>query len=74
MSQFSIRRPVTVFMLVVVLLIGGVIFGSKLPVEQMPELKFPVLVVATSIPGATPSEVEELVTKPIEKTLLQYRT
>ncbi|MDU5950712.1 MAG: efflux RND transporter permease subunit, partial [Paenibacillus macerans] len=69
MSQFSIRRPVTVFMLVVVLLIGGVIFGSKLPVEQMPELKFPVLVVATSIPGATPSEVEELVTKPIEKNL-----
>ncbi|MGZ7446154.1 efflux RND transporter permease subunit [Paenibacillus sp. TH7-28] len=69
MSQFSIRRPVTVFMLVVALLIGGGIFGSKLPVEQMPELQFPVVAVVTSIPGATPSEVEELVTKPIEKNL-----
>lgn len=69
MSQFSIRRPVTVFMLIVALLIGGGIFAQKLPVEQMPELEFPVVAVVTSIPGATPSEVEELVSKPIEGNL-----
>lgn len=69
MSQFSIRRPVTVFMLVMALLIGGGIFVFKLPVEKMPEMESPVVTVVTSVPGATPSEVEELVSKPIESSL-----
>lgn len=69
MSQFSIRRPVTVFMLVLALLIGGGIFALRLPVEQMPDMKFPIAAVVTSVPGATPSEVEELVSKPIESSL-----
>ncbi|WP_225999693.1 efflux RND transporter permease subunit [Paenibacillus sp. BJ-4] len=69
MSQFSIRRPVTVFMLIVALLIGGGIFSLRLPVEYMPDLKLPIAVVATSMPNSTPTEVEELVTKPIEKSL-----
>ncbi|MDP4098815.1 efflux RND transporter permease subunit [Paenibacillus sp. P96] len=69
MSQFSIRRPVTVFMLVMALLIGGGFFALKLPVEKMPELQFPAVSVVTSVPGATPSEVEELVSKPIESSL-----
>lgn len=69
MSQFSIRRPVTVFMLIIALLIGGGIFALRLPVEQMPDMKLPIAVVATSIPNSTPTEVEELVTKPIEKSL-----
>ncbi|MDY8022639.1 efflux RND transporter permease subunit [Paenibacillus polymyxa] len=69
MSQFSIRRPVTVFMLIVTLLIGGGIFALRLPVEQMPDMKLPIAMVVTSIPNSTPTEVEELVTKPIEKGL-----
>ncbi|MBP1173400.1 MMPL family transporter [Paenibacillus sp. OT2-17] len=69
MSQFSIRRPVTVFMLIIALLIGGGIFALRLPVEQMPDMKLPFAAVVTSIPNATPTEVEELVTKPIEKSL-----
>lgn len=69
MSQFSIRRPVTVFMLVIALLIGGGIFAVRLPVEQLPEMNYPVIVVSTSVPNSTPTEVENLVTKPIEKGL-----
>ncbi|MCC3379458.1 efflux RND transporter permease subunit [Paenibacillus farraposensis] len=69
MSQFSIRRPVTVFMLIVALLIGGGIFALRLPVEFMPDMKLPYAAVVTSIPNATPTEVEELVTKPLEKSL-----
>ncbi|WP_068501845.1 efflux RND transporter permease subunit [Paenibacillus kribbensis] len=69
MSQFSIRRPVTVFMLVVALFIGGGIFTLRLPVEQLPEMQNPVIAVVTSVTGATPSEVEEMVTKPIESNL-----
>jgi HAE1 family hydrophobic/amphiphilic exporter-1 len=56
-------------MLVMALLIGGGIFVLKLPVEKMPELQFPAVTVVTSVPGATPSEVEELVSKPIERSL-----
>lgn len=69
MSQFSIRRPVTVFMLIVALLIGGGIFALRLPVEFMPDMKLPYAAVVTTIPNATPTEVEELVTKPLEKSL-----
>ncbi|WP_018884171.1 efflux RND transporter permease subunit [Paenibacillus massiliensis] len=69
MSQFSIRRPVTVFMLIVTLLIGGGIFALRLPVEQMPDINLPIAAVVTSAPNSTPSEVEELITKPIEGSL-----
>lgn len=73
MSQFSIRRPVTVFMLIIALLIGGGIFALRLPVEQMPDMKLPIAVVATSIPNSTPTEVEELVTKPMKRVWLLLR-
>ncbi|MGW8958283.1 efflux RND transporter permease subunit [Paenibacillus sp. NPDC055715] len=69
MSQFSIRRPVTVFMLIIALLIGGSIFALRLPVELLPDMKYPIIMVSTNAPNSTPKEVEELVTKPLEKGL-----
>lgn len=70
LSEFSIKRPVTIIMVTIAMLIFGAISLPRLPIDLMPELNFPVAVVVTSVDGgASPSEVEKLVTKPIESAL-----
>ncbi|RNB84604.1 efflux RND transporter permease subunit [Brevibacillus fluminis] len=70
LSEISIKRPVTIIMLTIAMLIFGAISLPRLPIDLMPELNFPVAVVVTSVDGgASPSEVEKLVTKPIESAL-----
>lgn len=68
-SEFSIKRPVTVIMLTLALLIFGIVSLPRLAIDLMPDLEFPVAVVVTSYEGASPSEVEKLVTKPIESAV-----
>ncbi len=68
-SEFSIKRPVTVIMLTLSLLIFGFVSLPRLAIDLMPDLEFPVAVVVTSYNGASPSEVEKLVTKPIESAV-----
>ncbi|MET3287854.1 UNVERIFIED_CONTAM: HAE1 family hydrophobic/amphiphilic exporter-1 [Brevibacillus sp. OAP136] len=68
-SSFSIRRPITIMMLAIAVLIFGFISLPKLAVDLYPELNFPVAIVVTSVDGGTPSEVEKLVTKPIEESV-----
>ncbi|WP_134700732.1 efflux RND transporter permease subunit [Ammoniphilus sp. YIM 78166] len=69
LSEFSIRRPVTVWMILIAMIIFGMISIPKMAVDLYPELNVPVAVVATSVSGGTPAEVEKLVTKPIEEAL-----
>jgi len=68
-SEFSIKRPVTVIMLTLALLIFGFVSLPRLAIDLMPDLEFPVAVVVTSYDGASPTEVEKLVTKPIESAV-----
>lgn len=68
-SGFSIKRPVTVIMLTLALLIFGVVSVPRLAIELMPDMEFPVAVVVTSYNGASPTEVEKLVTKPVESAI-----
>ncbi|MEW9669550.1 efflux RND transporter permease subunit [Ammoniphilus sp. 3BR4] len=69
LSELSIRRPVTVWMIIVAMLIFGFVSFPKMAVDLYPELNLPVAVVVTSVDGGTPAEVENLVTKPIEEAL-----
>ncbi len=69
LSGFSIKRPVTIVMLVLALLIFGFVSLPKLAVELYPELNLPIAVVVTTVEGSSPGEVEKLVTKPIEEAL-----
>ncbi|GAB7388329.1 efflux RND transporter permease subunit [Bacillaceae bacterium] len=69
LSNFSIRRPMTVWMIIVAMLIFGFVSFPKMAVELFPELNLPVAVVVTSVEGGTPEEVENLVTKPIEEAM-----
>ncbi|RNB74082.1 efflux RND transporter permease subunit [Brevibacillus panacihumi] len=68
-SELSIKRPVLMIMLTVAMMIFGFVSLPRLAIDLMPELNFPVAVVVTSVDGASPSEVEKLVTKPIENAL-----
>ncbi|UAC49175.1 efflux RND transporter permease subunit [Bacillus aquiflavi] len=68
-SNFSIRRPIfTIVTMFLVLILGAVSF-LKIPLKLIPEIDPPVGVVVTSYPGASPEEVLDKVTKPLEESL-----
>ena len=67
--DFSIKRPVfTIVTMFLVIILGAVSF-LRIPVTLIPELNPPVGVVVTSYPGASPTEVNEKITKPLENSL-----
>ncbi|GMA57612.1 multidrug ABC transporter [Alicyclobacillus sacchari] len=68
-ANFSIRRPVTITMLMVAIVLVGVFSMFHLPEELYPKLNLPIAAVATSWTGASPEEVEQQVSHPIEQTL-----
>ena len=66
--KFSINRPVTVFMFTVAAIIFGFISYSKLSLNLLPKISYPTLTIKTEYPGTAPSEIENIVSKPIEET------
>lgn len=69
LSEYSVKRPITVLMSVLMVLMLGVFSLSRLSLELMPDMNLPFAAVITSYPGANPYEVEEQVTKPIEASM-----
>jgi len=67
LPKFAVERPVAVTMIILLLVLLGGIGVSNLPLELMPDLDMPVVVVMTEFPGAGPSEVEDLVSRPLEE-------
>ncbi|WP_421384266.1 efflux RND transporter permease subunit [Bacillus salacetis] len=68
-SDFSIRRPVfTIVTMFLILILGGVSL-LRIPLKLIPDINPPVGVVVTTYEGASPAEVVEKVTKPLENTL-----
>ena len=63
------RRPVTVVVFFVALVIFGVISFRELPVDLLPDLSFPTLTIRTEYPGVAPADVETFVTTPIENAV-----
>lgn len=69
LARFSIRRPVTACMCILVLLALGGVSASRLPIDLLPEMNMPVAVAMTTYSGAGSEEVEKLVTQPLEAVL-----
>ncbi|ETP68573.1 cation transporter [Planococcus glaciei] len=69
LSDFSIKRPVFTIVIMFLIIILGAVSFFKIPVTLIPELNPPVGVVVTSYPGASPTEVSEKVTRPLETSL-----
>jgi HAE1 family hydrophobic/amphiphilic exporter-1 len=66
---FSLQRRVTISMCAVALMLFGIVAFGRLPINLLPDLSYPSVTVETKLPGAAPSEVESLVTRPIEETV-----
>jgi hydrophobic/amphiphilic exporter-1 (mainly G- bacteria), HAE1 family len=69
LSSRSIRRPIAVTMLFVAVILLGMISFSRLPIDLLPDVSYPQLVVYTTYPGAAPAEVERFVTEPVERAV-----
>lgn len=69
LSDFSIKRPVLTIVTMFLVIILGAISFLRIPVTLIPELNPPIGVVVTTYNGASPTEVNEKVTKPLEANL-----
>lgn len=69
LTELSVRRPVTGVMVFLCLTILGVFTYSRLKLDMLPELEFPIVAVITQYEGAGPDSVEQLVTRPIEAAM-----
>src|SRR5262249_6676639 len=66
LTNISIKRPLFILMGIRALLIVGLVSWTRLGVDLLPALDFPIVVVTTSYPGASPEAVDTLVTKSVE--------
>lgn len=67
--ELSTRRPVAITMLTIALGLFGFVSLTRLEVTLLPNLSYPTLTVRTELPGAAPTEIETLLSKPIEEAL-----
>ena len=67
--DISIRQPVFMTMILVAGMVLGIVAYTRMPVNLFPEVEFPVIVVTTIYPGASPDEVEDQITSLMEEEL-----
>ncbi|KAB3529688.1 efflux RND transporter permease subunit [Alkaliphilus serpentinus] len=66
LSSFSVKKPITITMIVLIVVILGGISLSGLPIDLFPDLELPIAIVSTSYSGAGPQEIENLITERME--------
>ncbi len=69
LSQFSVHHPIFTVMIFLIVIILGFVAYTRLPIDLMPDITYPTLSVSTSYGNASPEEMEELITRPIEEAL-----
>lgn len=69
MIKYSVKKPFTVLVAVIIVLVIGVVSLTGMETNLLPEMDMPYMMVITTYPGASPEKVEENVTKPMESTL-----
>ncbi len=67
--HFSTRRPVSVFIFAVAAVVFGWVAFDRLAVDLLPDITYPSVTVRTELEGAAPTEIENLLTKPIENAV-----
>src|SRR5438034_9386331 len=69
LAEVCVRRPVFATMLVLTFVVLGVFSYTQLGIDQFPKIDLPTVTVQTTLPGASPEEVESQITKPVEEVL-----
>ena len=68
-TDISIKKPRSISMVFLAVLLFGFISLTNLPVNLFPDITFPMMLVLTTYPGAGPEEIEYMITDPLEQTL-----
>ena len=69
MSKFSVKKPLTVFVAVIAILVLGVVAYTKMTPDLFPNMDFPYVMIMTTYPGASPEKVEQEISKPLEQSM-----
>ena len=69
LTSFALRKPVTVCMCFLSMLIFGIAAGRLLPLEKFPGIDIPQMVVQVPYRDATPAEIERMITRPVEEAI-----
>ena len=69
LSKFSVKKPMTVFVGVILVLVLGVTAFLRMTPDLLPNMDFPYILILTTYVGQTPEVVENEVTKPLERSL-----
>lgn len=69
LAKFSVKKPYTIVVGVVIAIVLGVISFTNMTVDLLPGMNMPYAIVMTTYVGASPEEVEQVVTEPIEETM-----
>lgn len=69
LPEFSVKRPITVTMMILIIVVLGAISLSRLGLDMLPDITYPLVSVVTDYSGVAPEDMEELVTKPLEETI-----
>lgn len=68
-TSWAIDNKTSVYVLIVFIVLIGMVSYSTIPKEQFPEIVIPTILVSTPYPGTSPTDMENLVTRPIEKQI-----
>ena len=69
MAKFSVKKPLTVFVVVLAVVVLGVVAYLRMTPDLLPNMDFPYVVIVTTDPGASPESVEEEITRPMEQSM-----
>ena len=69
MAGFSVKKPLTVFVAVLGIIVLGMVAYLKMTPDLLPNMDFPYVIIVTSDPGASPESVEQTITKPMEQSM-----
>ncbi|MGN0449119.1 MAG: efflux RND transporter permease subunit [Ruminococcus sp.] len=69
LSKFSVKKPMTVFVCVVIIIVLGAVSFLKMTPDLLPNMDFPYAMIMTTYGGQTPETVESTVTKPLEQSI-----
>ena len=69
MPRFSVKKPLTVFVAALSVLVLGVVAYLKMTPDLLPNMDFPYVIVVTAAPGESPESVEAKITRPMEQSM-----
>jgi multidrug efflux pump len=68
-ASFSVKNVTTVYVLTAIIFLSGLMAYISMPSETFPEIVIPQIYVGTPYPGNSPSDIEKLITRPLEKEI-----